>query len=70
MLALGGLMRTDGDAVRRALQLLPVSICPDVADHPEVEQYCLRPLASELLSTEIQEELAESLPGDRSRSAG
>jgi hypothetical protein len=44
-------------------------MCPDVADHPEVEQYCLRPLASELLSTEIQENLAESLPGDRSRSA-
>ena len=48
MLALGGLMRMDGDAVRRALQLLPVPICPDVADHPEVEQYCLRPPASEL----------------------
>jgi hypothetical protein len=43
--------------VRRAVQLLAVSMCPNVADHPEVEQYCLRPLASELLSSEIQEEL-------------
>ena len=51
--------------LRRAVQLLAVSMCPDVADHPEVEQYCLRPLASELLSSAIQEELAESLPGDR-----
>jgi hypothetical protein len=56
--------------LRRAVQLLAVSMCPDVADHPEVEQYCLRPLASELLSTEIQQELAESLPGDQSLSAG
>jgi hypothetical protein len=52
------------------VQLLEVSMCPDVADHPEGEQYCLRPLASELLSSAIQEELAESLPGDRSLSAG
>ena len=56
--------------LRRAVQLLAVSVCPDAADHPEVEQYCLRPLTSELLSSAIQEELAESLPGDRSRSAG
>jgi hypothetical protein len=56
--------------LRRAVQLLAVSMCPDVADHPEVEQYCLRPLASELLSSAIQEELTESLPGDRSLSAG
>ena len=56
--------------LRRAVQLLAVSLCPDVADHPEVEQYCLRPLASEMLSSAIQEELAESLPGDRSLSAG
>ena len=56
--------------LRRAVQLLAVSMCPDVAEHPEVEQYCLRPLASELLSSAIQEELAESLPGDRSLSAG
>ena len=56
--------------LRRAVQLLAVSVCPDAADHPEVEQYCLRPLASELLSSAIQEELAESLPGDRSLSAG
>lgn len=47
--------------VRRAVQLHAVSICPNVADHPEVEQYCLRPLASELLSSAIQEELAGSL---------
>jgi hypothetical protein len=44
--------------VRRAVQLLAVSICPNVADHPAVEQYCLRPLASQLLSDAIQEELA------------
>lgn len=53
--------------VRRAMQLLAVSMCPDVADHPEVERYCLRPLASELLSSAIQKELAQSLPdGDYS----
>jgi hypothetical protein len=45
-------------------------MCPNVADHPEVEQYRLRWLASELLSSAIQEELAESLPGGRPLSAG
>jgi hypothetical protein len=48
--------------VRRGVELLAVSTCPAVADHPEVEQYCLRPLASELLSDSIQEELA-AVPG-------
>jgi hypothetical protein len=34
--------------VGRAVQLLAVSMCPNVADHSAVEQYCLLPLASEL----------------------
>jgi hypothetical protein len=45
--------------MRRGVQLLAVSLCPKVGDHPEVEQYCLRPLASELLSDVLQQELAE-----------
>jgi hypothetical protein len=49
--------------VCRAVQLLAVSVCPNVADHPAVEQYCLQPLASEVLSDAIQEELA-TLSGD------
>jgi hypothetical protein len=49
-------------AVRRAVQMQAVASCPDVTEHPEVENYCVRPLASELLSDAIQEELAESLP--------
>jgi hypothetical protein len=44
--------------VRRAVQLLAVFMCPNVADHPEVEQYCVQPLASELRSDAIQGELA------------
>jgi hypothetical protein len=56
--------------VRRAVELLAVSMCPNVANHPAVENYCLRPLASELLSSAIQEALAESLPVERSPSAG
>jgi hypothetical protein len=44
--------------VRRAVQLLAVSMCPNAGDHPAVEEYCLRPLASQLLSDAIQEELA------------
>lgn len=50
------------EAVRRAMELLAVSACPDVADHPEVERYCLRPLVSELLFDDIQQEL-EALTG-------
>jgi hypothetical protein len=42
--------------VRRAVQLLAASTCPN---DPEVEQYCLQPLVSELLSSSIQKELAE-----------
>lgn len=44
--------------VRRAVQLLTISMCPNVGDHPAVGKYCLRPLASQLLSDAIQEELA------------
>lgn len=47
------------DAVRRAVEMLAVSVCPDVAEHPDVENNCVRPLASELLSSAIQDELAE-----------
>jgi hypothetical protein len=57
------------EAVRRAVQLAAVSRCPNVADHPAVEQYCLQPLASQLLSDEIQDELA-ALSGDGSVVAG
>jgi NAD(P)-dependent dehydrogenase (short-subunit alcohol dehydrogenase family) len=46
---------------RRAVQMLAVAMCPAVADHPDVERYCLRPLASAMLSSAMQEELAESL---------
>jgi len=46
---------------RRAVQMLAVATCPKVADHPEVERYCLRPLASAMLSSAMQQELAESL---------
>jgi hypothetical protein len=49
--------------VRRGIEVLAVSTCPAVADHPAVEHYCLRPLASEFLSDSIQEELA-ALPGN------
>lgn len=55
--------------IRRAVQMLAVSMCPKVADHPAVEQYCLRPLASQLLSDSIQEELA-ALSGGGSAAAG
>jgi len=47
------------EAVRRAVQLQAVAVCPNVAEHPEVENGCLRPLASDLLSSAIEEELAE-----------
>jgi hypothetical protein len=55
--------------VRRAVQMLAVCLCPNVAEHPEVEDYCLRPLASDLLKEPIQEELM-ALSGDRSMAAG
>ncbi len=47
------------EVVRRAVQLQAVVVCPNVAEHPEVENGCLRPLASDLLSSAIQKELAE-----------
>ena len=47
---------------RHAVQALAVAMCPEVTDHPEVEQYCLRPLTSAPLSSAMKEELAESLP--------
>jgi hypothetical protein len=55
--------------VRRGVELLAVSMCPNVAEHPDVEQYCLRPFASELLSGEIQKELV-TLSADGSAAGG
>jgi hypothetical protein len=51
------------EAVRRAVRLQAVAVCPNVAEHPEVENYCVRPLASDLLSSAIQEELAVAISG-------
>lgn len=56
--------------VRRAVELLAVPICPNVTDHPKVEQYCLQPLTSEILSSAIQEEWLDSLPGERQLPTG
>jgi len=48
---------------RRAVELLAVATCPNVANHPEAERYCLQPIASDLLSSAIQDNLAKSLSG-------
>jgi hypothetical protein len=47
--------------VRRAVQPLAMAMCPNVADHPKVQPYCLQPTASALLAPALQEELTESL---------
>jgi len=56
------------DAVRRGVRLLAVSVCPAVENHPEVVDYCIRPLASDYLPDAIQQELAD-LPGNISAAA-
>jgi hypothetical protein len=47
------------DDIHRGVQFLAVDLCPAVENHPEVVEYCLRPLASERLSDVLQQELAE-----------
>ena len=56
------------DDIRRGVQFLAVALCPAVENHPEVVEYCLRPLASEYLSDALQQELAE-LSGNSSVAA-
>jgi hypothetical protein len=51
------------DDIHRGVQLLAVALCPAVENHPEVVEYCLRPLASERLSDVLRQELAV-LSGD------
>jgi hypothetical protein len=46
------------DDIHRGLQFLAVAMCPAMENHPEVVEYCLRPLASERLSDALQQELA------------
>jgi len=46
---------------RRAVQALAVAKCPALEDHPQVERYCLQPIASALLSSAMQEELKRTL---------
>jgi hypothetical protein len=47
------------DAVRRGIRMLAVAACPALENHPEVVNYCVRPLASDYLPDAIQRELAE-----------
>jgi hypothetical protein len=49
--------------VLRAAQTLAMAMCPNVAGHPEVEQYCGRPIASAAVSSAIQQELTAPLGG-------
>lgn len=56
------------DAVRRGVRLLAVAACPAVENHPEVVNYCIRPLAQDYLPDAIQQELAE-LSGNISAAA-
>jgi hypothetical protein len=46
------------DDIHRGVQFLAVALCPAVENHPEVVEYCLRPLAAERLSDVLQQELA------------
>jgi hypothetical protein len=45
------------DDIHRGVRFLAVIVCPAVENHPEVVNYCLRPLSSERLSDMIQQEL-------------
>jgi hypothetical protein len=56
------------DDVHRGVQFLAVALCPAVENHPEVVEYCLRPLVSERLSDVLQQELA-ALSGNSSMAA-
>lgn len=60
--AVGALMKLTPyrhwDDIRRGVQFLAVALCPAVENHPEVVEYCLRPLAKERLSDVLQQELA------------
>lgn len=47
------------DAVRRGVRLLAVSVCPAVENHPDIVDYCVRPLASDYLPDAVQQELAD-----------
>jgi hypothetical protein len=59
--AVGALMRLTParhwEDLQRALRLLAVTTCPRIAEHPEVERACLRPLEAEFLSGVLQDEL-------------
>jgi hypothetical protein len=57
------------DDIHRGVQFLAVALCPAVENHPEVVEYCLRPLASDRLSDVLQQELAV-LSGASTAAAG
>ncbi len=58
------------DDIHRGVQLLAIALCPAVENHPEVVEYCLRPLASERLSdVASQVDGTGLLPRERDRLA-
>jgi hypothetical protein len=51
--ATGGTLPLYIESCRR----IAIVSCPDMAEHPEVEQYCARPLGEELISDELRQML-------------
>lgn len=50
----------------RMLQLVGYATCPDVAEHPEVRRYCVKPLADDLVTTAMDEWIGAGFPLDSS----
>ncbi|MDR0417134.1 MAG: hypothetical protein LBH76_07475 [Propionibacteriaceae bacterium] len=50
----------------KALQLVGFISCPDVSEHPEVRQYCVRPLVGGLVTTAVSDWIEQGFPAGSS----
>lgn len=51
-----------GPAETQALRILGLLFCPDVSVHPEVEEFCVKPLTGEILTNVMSEWITEDFP--------
>lgn len=59
-----------GPAETQALQILGLLFCPDVSVHPEVEEFCVKPLTGEILTNAMSKWITDDFPQESPLLAG
>lgn len=59
-----------GPAETQALRILGLLFCPDISVHPEVEEFCVKPLTGEILTEAMSKWITDDFPRESPLLAG